>query len=250
MKRLSFISLLAFLFVILVFIFLKHNVSGSQKEYVAQEDYVPNEILVKFEKEVNKSIIQNAVNSVQGKIITYLGEKISPFDWSPNVTSIRSFRQNADLLHIKIPEDNDIEQAIYFLNLNPYVKYAEKNVIFKTCNDPNDDDFGLQWALDNTTQTGGTYDADIDAKEAWDIFTGSEDIVVAVIDTGIMYNHKDLQANIWINTPEDINSDGKFTAADINDVDEDGNGFKDDVIGWDFFGTPYYYEGEWYLIPD
>jgi len=90
--------------------------------------------------------------------------------------------------------------------------------------DPNDTRFGELWGLKNTGQTGGTVDADIDAPEAWDIYTGSADMVVAVIDTGINYNHIDLQANIWINMDE----------IPANGLDDDGNGYVDDIRGWNF----------------
>ena len=89
---------------------------------------------------------------------------------------------------------------------------------------PNDQLFILQDALNNTGQTGGTPDADIDAPEAWDITTGNSDVVVAVIDTGIDYDHPDLAANIWIN-PGEIPGNG---------MDDDSNGYVDDVHGWNF----------------
>ena len=89
---------------------------------------------------------------------------------------------------------------------------------------PNDPNFGDQWGLNNTGQNGGVADADIDAVEAWDITTGSSDVVVGVIDTGIDYTHPDLVDNIWVN-PGEIANDG---------IDNDGNGYIDDIHGWDF----------------
>ena len=73
--------------------------------------------------------------------------------------------------------------------------------------------------------SSGTVDADIDAPEAWDINHGSQNVIVAVIDTGIDYNHEDLAANIWHNYGE----------IPHNGIDDDGNGFVDDYLGWNFF---------------
>jgi subtilisin family serine protease len=91
---------------------------------------------------------------------------------------------------------------------------------------PNDPRFasGDLWGLHNTGQSGGKADADIDAPEAWDISTGSSSVVVAVIDTGVQIDHPDLRDNIWTN-PGETPGDG---------IDNDGNGFVDDVNGWDF----------------
>ncbi|EAQ80099.1 S8 family serine peptidase [Blastopirellula marina] len=83
------------------------------------------------------------------------------------------------------------------------------------------------WGLDNQGQTGGTVDADIDAPEAWEITTGNPNIVVAVIDTGVDYTHPDLIHSMWVN-PGEIAGDG---------IDNDGNGFVDDVYGYDFLNN-------------
>ena len=101
---------------------------------------------------------------------------------------------------------------------------------------PNDPSFGSLYGLHNVGQSGGTVDADIDATEAWQISTGSQDVVVGVIDTGIDYTHPDLVDNIWVN-PGEIPGNG---------VDDDGNGFVDDVHGYDFVnndGDPFDDEG-------
>lgn len=107
------------------------------------------------------------------------------------------------------------------------VDYAEPNYIVRLAAIPNDPGFSELYGLDNTGQTGGTPDADIDAPEAWDIQKGSQSAVIAVIDTGVDYTHPDLAANIWTN-PGEIPGDG---------IDNDGNGFIDDVRGWDFYNN-------------
>lgn len=111
-----------------------------------------------------------------------------------------------------------------WLKANPHVSYFEPNAVLEIDAIPSDARFSQLWGLHNTGQTGGAVDADIDAPEAWDLATGSAEIVVAVIDSGIDYTHPDLVANVWTN-PGEIPGNG---------IDDDGNGFIDDVYGYDF----------------
>lgn len=90
---------------------------------------------------------------------------------------------------------------------------------------PDDPLFAELYGLNNQGQTGGTSGADISATDAWEKTTGSDDVVVAVIDTGINIDHPDLRDNIWINEDEVAS----------NNTDDDGNGYKDDVTGWNFY---------------
>jgi|GEM_PF-3764073 len=102
---------------------------------------------------------------------------------------------------------------------------SEKDyIVFHQATTPADTRWSSLWGLHNTGPMGGKIDADIDAPEAWDIYTGSQNVVVGVIDTGVDYNHPDLLNNRWIN-PGEIADDG---------IDNDGNGFIDDIYGWDF----------------
>ncbi len=110
-----------------------------------------------------------------------------------------------------------------FLGMLPSVQYAELDYVVRRAVIPNDPSFGSLWGMHNTGQSGGTVDADIDAPEAWDTYTGDPNFVIADIDTGVDYNHPDLSANSWMNPGEVLNG-----------IDDDGNGFIDDIRGWDF----------------
>lgn len=121
-----------------------------------------------------------------------------------------------------------------FKLIEPNFKVQVKSTI------PRDPRWLELWALKNYGQdapsgTEGVPGADIQALEAWKINTGSKKVIVAVIDTGIDYTHPDLKDNIWINAPEKNGTPG---------VDDDGNGYVDDVYGWDFVSgvrdKPYY----------
>ncbi|REJ69191.1 MAG: hypothetical protein DWQ31_05400 [Planctomycetota bacterium] len=111
---------------------------------------------------------------------------------------------------------------------DPAIAYAEPDYLLTTQDidvpPPNDTNIGALWGLHNQGQTGGVADADIDALEAWQNYTGTTQVVVASIDTGVDYTHEDLAANIWRNLAELNGTPG---------VDDDGNGFVDDIYGID-----------------
>ncbi len=81
---------------------------------------------------------------------------------------------------------------------------------------------GAMWGLHNDGSIGGSVeDADIDAPEGWEIRTDASNIVVAIVDTGMRYTHEDLAGNMWVNADEIAG----------NGIDDDGNGFVDDIHG-------------------
>ncbi len=130
---------------------------------------------------------------------------------------------NASLL--TLPESLSVPMAIDTLGRDPRVSLASPNNTYVSLKlIPNDPLFGAQWDKDNTGANGLVSDADIDAPEAWETFgTGTREVVVAVIDTGVDYRHEDLFANMWQNPGEIPN----------NGIDDDGNGYVDDVFGID-----------------
>ncbi len=130
-------------------------------------------------------------------------------------------------LHIyKSPAGTDkrgLERLLKELRQNDQVEYVEPDYIVSMAVVPNDPYYSESYGLKNTGQNDGTAGADIDAEEAWGITTGSSNVIVAVIDSGVDYTHDDLVANLWTNPGE--------TPGDS--TDNDGNGYIDDVYGID-----------------
>ncbi|MDF3059312.1 MAG: hypothetical protein K0R17_3527 [Rariglobus sp.] len=147
---------------------------------------------------------------------------------SPKGAAIRSVKPASKVYLVTIPaplEINGLPGTIAALQAEAgIVALAEPDFIVHVDTTPNDASFAQLYGLHNTGQTGGTADADIDAPEAWDITTGSRNVRVGVIDTGIDYTHPDLAANMWTN-PGEIAGNG---------IDDDNNGYIDDLHGWDF----------------
>ncbi|NOY61096.1 MAG: S8 family serine peptidase, partial [Calditrichaeota bacterium] len=167
-------------------------------------------------------------------------EKVAPL--FTDYTSLHHSKETEALLRwtrVVLPADADVESALARLREMPDIEAAQPNRVFHLDYVPNDPQIGDQWALEN-----------IHAFAAWDHQRGNSNVLVAIIDTGIDYNHPDLTPNLWINPGEDLNGNNVFDADDLNNVDDDGNGFVDDVWGWDFTDAPNYPDGGDYLQRD
>src|SRR5262245_35284127 len=125
--------------------------------------------------------------------------------------------------HLRITKLS-VDLAIARYRSHPMVDYIEPNYVCRSYTTPNDPEFSRLWGLSNTGQERGLPGADIDAPLAWDVFTGSPNVLVAITDTGIDWGHPDLAANVFTNTGEIAG----------NNNDDDHNGFVDDTRGWDF----------------
>jgi len=169
------------------------------------EDYIEGQLLVRFRAGHSDALKAAAIQSLGGTILE------------------RFLMIDAALVELDGPSGDIVDDINLFLD-DPLVLYAEPNYRVYPLAVPDDSMFSTLWGLDNTGQTGGTVDADIDAVEAWDTFTGTSDSIVVVIDSGIDYTHPDLVDNIWIN-PGEIAGNG---------IDDDGNGRVDDINGYDF----------------
>ncbi|MCU6796810.1 S8 family serine peptidase, partial [Paenibacillus sp. WQ 127069] len=127
-----------------------------------------------------------------------------------------------------IDDKDDVDGILAELKKDSNVLYAQQNYKLYTNGLPSDQRFNEQWGLLNNGQIvsgqSGTLGIDIHAVDAWNVTTGNPAVLVGVLDTGIDINHNDLKNNIYINTRE----------IPGNGIDDDGNGYIDDVTGFDF----------------
>jgi subtilisin family serine protease/sugar lactone lactonase YvrE len=127
---------------------------------------------------------------------------------------------------VKAPAGVTLKQLAQAYRADPDVAYVEPNYRVHPLLVPNDPAYPQLWGMER-----------IGAADAWDLSTGDPSVIVGVIDTGIRYTHRDLAANMWVNPGEDLNGNGVIDPAEINGIDDDGNGFIDDFHGWDFFSN-------------
>lgn len=186
---------------------------------LAQDRHVPGELLVRFAPDTSEAEIET-INRDTGCEVIRLIEFI-------------------DVYQLRIITESTVDEVVGAYATNEKVEFAEPNYTIEIAdripnnaerwpNDPTftpgDPAFGGQWSLDNWGQLGGTVDADIDAPQMWRMITEAADsIIVAVLDTGVDWNHPDLALNIWTN-PVDTLGGG----------DDDENNYPDDIHGWDF----------------
>jgi subtilisin family serine protease len=113
-------------------------------------------------------------------------------------------------------------QTVRRLERERFVEAVEPNYVVRAARLPNDRDFGEEWGLRNLGHFGGKPGADVGATAAWDTTVGGS-VPVAVVDTGVSFKHPDLGPNAWANPSDPVNG-----------LDDDGDGFADDVSGADF----------------
>jgi len=150
--------------------------------------------------------------------------------------SFRRLNEKNIIAEFKEFDIDTLSAAMNSFEQIPSVKFAEPDYLVHTSTTPDDSNFSNLWGMHNTGQTGGSSDADIDAPEAWNLQTGSGDVIVAVIDTGVDYDHVDLATNMWKN-PGETGVDSNGNNKETNGIDDDGNGYTDDIYGYDFINN-------------
>ena len=172
------------------------------------EDYAPGELMIKFKASVTGNHLQDAWERAGLGLLQWIRFK------DPS---------HPGLVHASTRLS--VPQALRILEKHPAIEYAEPNYRIYPTLIPNDPMFSSLWGMHNLGGKGSLTDADIDAPEAWNMVTGSASVLIGIVDTGIDIQHPDLAPNIWTN-PDEIPNDG---------IDNDGNGYVDDLNGWDFW---------------
>jgi thermitase len=180
------------------------------------------------------------VESVPGEFVvelhTTMGtQSISSLDLKTlsqklGVQVVDRIRDDLVVVRTSSPGEAQAQSLAERLQANPLVAIVEPNYIYQASKTSNDPDLGKTWGIKNTGAadsegTLGIAGLDIGAEGAWDYTTGSKSVVIAVIDTGIDFGHPDLAPQAWTNVKE---LNGKVG------VDDDGNGYVDDIHGYDF----------------
>ena len=171
----------------------------------AKAEYVPDQIIVKFLPSISISKREAALR--------YIGAKV-----------LRRYHSDVHMVVIGLAQGMTVDAAVSYFKKSKLIQYAEPNFIYHTNVIPNDPSFDDLWGLHNLGQNGGLDNMDINAPAAWDISIGSNNVYIGVIDTGIDYTHPDLAPNVWVN-PNEIPDNG---------IDDDNNGYIDDIHGWNF----------------
>ncbi len=187
-------------------------------DLVLQNDISRDRLLVKFRATASTSVITQTLQHYTLDTVRSFYKPSKRLNLSlPAITALQQWRV------VDFANGVNLGDTFQALRNNPNVEAVVPDTIMRISATPNDLDSRM-WGLNNTGQDGGSPGADIDAVEAWDTVTDASNLIVAVIDTGIDYTHPDLAANMWTN-PGEIPGNG---------IDDDNNGYIDDIHGYDF----------------
>ena len=180
--------------------------------------FAPDRILVQFKPGTKSQDKENVLNKAKG---------------GKSNKKEKAFKFMEGLKLVTLPPGRDVKDAIAQIEKNPNVLYVEPDYEYSLNATPNDPSYNQLWGLHNTGQTiwnqAGIADVDINAPEAWNNTTGSSNVVIGVLDSGVNYSHPDLVDNMWVNSGEVAN----------NGVDDDNNGYVDDIYGINAYAAVY-----------
>ncbi|MCB9536708.1 MAG: fibronectin type III domain-containing protein [Myxococcales bacterium] len=162
-------------------------------------DYVTGELLVRYDASLDRAAVEAKVAAIGGRLL--------PLEGATTVEPLFG------TWRVGLPAGVEVGRALLVLSADPDVDVVEPNYIVEAFELPDDPQYPQLWGLPR-----------IGAPDAWTRTTGSQDVVVAVIDSGVLLTHPDLRDNLWTN-PGEIPGNG---------VDDDGNGYVDDIHGYDF----------------
>lgn len=189
------------------------NFLNAQNVY---SEYRDGELFIKVKQDEKVLLPKFASGSAipQG---TYLSELIEKY----GITELtQAFDKLNDpilnkIYHVEFTKTDKVDDLMKDVSALPFMEYAERVPLYKVCLTPNDPRYSSdQWYMTSTY---------INAANGWDLHTGTGSVVVAVVDDACLTTHQDLSSKIWIN-PGEIAGNG---------IDDDGNGYIDDVNGWD-----------------
>jgi subtilisin family serine protease len=173
-----------------------------------RDSAVPGEYIIGFKPEATQAQRERVLHGIQPT-------RTEPLDF-------------IDAEIVKVPKGRGLTSLVDRADTSDVVAWVQPNYRHKLRDaelpQPNDPNYSKQYAHNNTGQTGGTPGADMNVLEAWQKTRGSKSTVVALLDTNIDINHPDIAPNVWTNTGEIPN----------NKIDDDKNGYVDDVHGWNF----------------
>lgn len=213
------------------FLLLITFVSASAIEGIPGQDYRTDEFIISVHNGVTLTPFSIAKSGFSSTGYTSLDRLIE----RENITAIEEYypapvrneflRDVVKRMYVvKVGNGDNLESAITAFGGDTQIEFAEQYNIHHLCYVPNDPLIGNWYQLTN-----------IEAYQAWDFIRGDSTSrpILGIVDSGVYYDHPELAPNMWINSGEDLNGDGQFTSADINGIDDDANGYIDDVVGYD-----------------